>query len=108
MGRVRPNKGRPMTDDRDLSEGLDPAVTEEAEKRRVAEKQAFADKLAKRSPPDAAQAPEPNSAREDFRLATATTLVADLYATLPLELRMAAALFANAGKIGSRSMIAHK
>jgi hypothetical protein len=28
--------------------------------------------------------------KEDFRLATATTLVADLYATLPLELRMAA------------------
>jgi hypothetical protein len=28
--------------------------------------------------------------KEDFRLATATTLAADIYATLPLELRMAA------------------
>jgi hypothetical protein len=28
--------------------------------------------------------------KEKFRLATATTLAADIYATLPLELRMAA------------------
>jgi hypothetical protein len=32
----------------------------------------------------------PKKKQEDLRLATATTLAADVYATLPLELRMAA------------------
>jgi len=31
-----------------------------------------------------------SSKKEEFRLATATTLAADRYATLPLELRLAA------------------
>ena len=48
-----------MTDRRDLSEGFDPAVAESAEKvaaeRKAAEEQAFADKLAKRPPPNAVE-----------------------------------------------------
>jgi len=50
-----------MIDDRDLSEGLDPAATKE---RRAAEHQAFADKLAKRSPPDPVERAQIEKARK--------------------------------------------
>src|SRR5215471_16388538 len=54
-----------MIDDRDLSEGLDPAVSERATKeRRAAEHQAFADKLAKRSPPDPVERAQIEKARK--------------------------------------------
>jgi hypothetical protein len=54
-----------MIDDRDLSEGLDPAVSERAAKeRRAAEHQAFADKLAKRSPPDPVERAQIEKARK--------------------------------------------
>src|SRR5260221_8416879 len=56
-----------MTDDPDLSEGLDSAMTEEAERaaeeRRMAENQAFAAKLAKRPPPDPVERAEIEKAR---------------------------------------------
>ena len=56
-----------MTDDRGLSKGLDPAVAEEAERaaeeRKAAEDQAFADKLAKRSPPNEVEHAEIEKAR---------------------------------------------
>jgi hypothetical protein len=53
---------------RDLSEGLDPAVAEAkesaADKRKAAEDQAFADKLAKRSPPNPVECAEIEKARK--------------------------------------------
>ena len=53
---------------RDLSEGLDPAVAEAkesaADKRKAAEDQAFADKLAKRSPPNPVERAEIEKARK--------------------------------------------
>ena len=53
---------------RDLSEGLDPAVAEAkesaADKRKAAEDQAFADKLAKRSPPDPVERAQIEKARK--------------------------------------------
>ena len=45
----------PMTDTHDLSEGFDPSVAESAKRaadeRQASDRQAFTDKLAKRSPP---------------------------------------------------------
>jgi hypothetical protein len=52
-----------MKASRDLSEGLDPAVAT-AEERRVAENQAFADKLATRSPPDRLERAQIKKARK--------------------------------------------
>jgi hypothetical protein len=57
-----------MTDARDLSDGTDLAVTEAlekvAEKRKAAEDQAFADKLAKRLPPDEVESAEIKKAKK--------------------------------------------
>jgi hypothetical protein len=57
-----------MTDDRNLSEGFDPAVAEAeesaTEKRKAAGDQAFADKLAKRSPPNQVERAEIEKARK--------------------------------------------
>src|SRR5215471_10608965 len=54
-----------MSDERNLSEDLDPAVSERATKeRRAAEHQAFADKLAKRSPPDPVERAQIEKARK--------------------------------------------
>jgi hypothetical protein len=57
-----------MTEGRDLSEGFDPAVAESAtrtaEERRAAEEQAFADKLAKRPPPNPVECAEIEKARK--------------------------------------------
>jgi hypothetical protein len=62
------NKGRSMSDHRNLSEGLIPsaaeAAKETAEERRAAERQAFADKLAKRSPPEPIERAEIEKARK--------------------------------------------
>ena len=59
---------------RDLSEGLDPAVAEAkesaADKRKAAEDQAFADKLAKRSPPDPVERAEIEKARKRTKART--------------------------------------
>jgi hypothetical protein len=57
-----------MTDARDVSDGTDLAVTEAlekaSEKRKAAEDQAFANKLAKRSPPDQVERAEIERARK--------------------------------------------
>jgi hypothetical protein len=57
-----------MTDGSDVSEGSDPAVTESekrsAEERKAAAAQAFADKLAKRPPPDPIERAEIEKARK--------------------------------------------
>jgi hypothetical protein len=56
-----------MTDAHDLSEGFDPGVAEAektaAEERQASERQAFTDKLAKRSPPDPIERAEIEKAR---------------------------------------------
>jgi hypothetical protein len=58
----------PMTDARDLSEGFDPGVAESAKtaaaERKAAEDQAFADKLAKRPPPNPVERAEIKKARK--------------------------------------------
>jgi hypothetical protein len=63
-----------MTDRRDLSEGFDPAVAESAKKvaaeRKAAEQQAFADKLAKRSPSDPIDRAEIEKARKRTKART--------------------------------------
>jgi hypothetical protein len=57
-----------MTDDHKLSEGVDPAVAEVAERtteeRKAAEAEAFADKLAKRPPPNPVERAEIKKARK--------------------------------------------
>jgi hypothetical protein len=57
-----------MTDGSDLSEGSDPGVAESAKtaaaERKAAEDQAFADKLAKRSPPNPVERAEIEKARK--------------------------------------------
>src|SRR5215472_2940465 len=57
-----------MTDDRKLSEGVNPAVSEAAKRvapeRTAAQNQAFADKLAKRPPPDPVERAEIEKARK--------------------------------------------
>jgi hypothetical protein len=57
-----------MTDGSDVSEGFDPVVAEAAkraaEERQASERQAFTDKLAKRSPPDPIERAEIEKARK--------------------------------------------
>ena len=64
----------PMTDAQDLSEDFDPAVAEAAkraaEERQAAERQAFADKLAKRSPPHPVERAEIEKARRRTKART--------------------------------------
>lgn len=63
-----------MTDAQDLSEDFDPAVAEAAkraaEERQAAERQAFADKLAKRSPPHPVERAEIEKARRRTKART--------------------------------------
>jgi len=63
-----------MTDGRDLSESFDPAVAESAKRaaaeRRAAENQAFADKLARRSPPNQVERAEIEKARKRTKART--------------------------------------
>jgi hypothetical protein len=63
-----------MTDDRKLSEGVNPAVAEAerraTEERKAAEAEAFADKLAKRSPPDPVKRAEIEKARKRTKART--------------------------------------
>jgi hypothetical protein len=58
----------PMTDTHDLSEGFDPSVAESAKRaadeRQASDRQAFPDKLAKRSPPDPIERAEIEKARK--------------------------------------------